>query len=77
MDTKTRPKRAQAQPGEELLQAIRAGFILQGTNFTQYCLTNGIGPANARMAIRGGWKGPKATALIKQLIAASGARAAA
>ena len=68
---------AHAQPTDDLLRSIKAGFISQGTTFTKYCLDNGIQPPNARMAIRGGWKGPKATKLVQQIMKAAGVQEAA
>ena len=52
---------------DQRLAEIRAGFVLQGSSFHAWCTQNGIDTHNARKAVTGKWKGPKATALILQL----------
>ena len=51
---------------------IRAGFVTKGTSFTAWCEARGVKHQNARKAITGEWKGPKATALVAEMLAASG-----
>ncbi|MDZ4392965.1 MAG: hypothetical protein U1B82_08350 [Cypionkella sp.] len=54
------------------LAMIRAGFIGQGTSFLAWCVANGVDYHNARKAVLGKWKGPKAATLIVRLLAAAG-----
>lgn len=61
-------------PGQELLAAIRAGFVAQQTTMSEWCRDHGVIVQNARMAILGGWRGPKAQQLVKKLKKAAGAR---
>jgi len=58
------------------LAAIRAGFVAQGTSLHAWCKANGEDTSNARRAIAGTWKGPKASALLQRLVAASQGKAA-
>lgn len=53
------------------LAQIRAGFVAQGTSLHGWCSKNGIDSNNARKAINGKWKGPKATVLVEHLVKAS------
>ena len=57
---------------DELMLEIKAGFIRQGTSFTQWCRENDVDRQNARVAILGGWRGPKASALIEKITQAAG-----
>lgn len=57
-----------------LLHNIKSGFVAQGTTYTQYCREHGISPSNGRMAILGGWCGPKAKKLVDDLCKAAGVR---
>ena len=50
---------------------IRAGFVAQGTTMAAWCRENGVQAPNARKALLGSWKGPKADALVAKLIEAS------
>lgn len=52
--------------------AIKAGFIRQGTSFTQWCREHDVDRQNARVAVLGGWRGPKASALIEKISKAAG-----
>jgi len=56
----------------ELLQEVRAGFVRQGTTLSAWCKTHGVKRQNATTAILGGWGGPKAQQLIKQIVNAAG-----
>lgn len=62
---------------KQLLVRIRASFVLQGTTLTAWCKDNKVHPQAVRQALYGAWAGPKATALVKRVIKASGVRAAA
>jgi hypothetical protein len=58
-------------PGESLYLAVRGGFIIQGTTFTKWCKQNSIHPTSARLALLGGWSGPKGKELRARLVNAS------
>lgn len=62
-------------PGPDLLNTVKAGFVLQGTTYTQWCKANAVERTGARAALLGGWRGPKAKKLVHRLIKASGADA--
>lgn len=49
------------------MTSIKVGFVLQGTSFSAWCRQNQINPSNARMALRGGWRGPAAEKLVKRI----------
>ena len=53
---------------------IRAGFIANGTSLSAWCAGRGLKHQNARKAIHGEWTGPKAAALVTELMRASGAK---
>lgn len=59
-------------PGPDLVKRVRAGFVLQGTTLGRWCRDNKVMPQHARLALLGGWNGPKGTALRERLMAASG-----
>lgn len=50
---------------------VRAGFVAQGSSLHGWCSKNGIDSNNARKALTGKWTGPKAAALVQQLVRAS------
>jgi len=56
------------QPGQELIQLVRAGFIMQGTTLWGFCRVNGLDANNARKSLLGKWNGKKAIALRERLI---------
>lgn len=58
--------------GPDLLNAVKAGFILQNTTFEEWCRNNGINRSNANVALLGGWRGPKAKKLIVKIKKAAG-----
>lgn len=60
-------------PGQELLDAVKAGFVLQGKTMAGWCKENAICRINARTALLGNRNGPKAIALRKQIVEASSA----
>lgn len=57
---------------QELLAAVRAGFITRQTTMTAWCRENGIAVQNVRMALLGGWRGPKARKLVARIKKAAG-----
>lgn len=52
-------------------QAVKAGFVKQGTTLAAYCRDNKIDDSNAHKALRGKWDGVKSKALIDKLTAAA------
>ena len=59
-------------PGQTLYFRVRGGFVTQGTTITKWCKENNIHPSSARLALLGGWTGPKAKSTCAKLITASG-----
>jgi len=57
---------------EKRSRQVKAGFIMQGTTLHAWCLQNGIAPQNAGKALKGDWKGPKATLLVSRILDAAG-----
>lgn len=68
-----------SEPGTQLMQQVRAGFILQGITYTEWCRREGVDPSIVRQAIYGNWAGPKGRAIKAKVLRAAGidARAAA
>lgn len=60
------------QPGPDLVRAVRSGFVLRGTSLGKWCRENRINPQNARVALLGGWDGPKGRSVRERLIKAAG-----
>lgn len=60
--------------GQDLVRAVRSGFVLRGTSLGKWCRENRINPQNARVALLGGWNGPKGRALRERIIRAAGLR---
>lgn len=61
--------------GQDLYLAVKAGFVLQGTSFGSWCNKHGVTRQNATMALRGGWRGPKARKLISRIVKDAGIEA--
>lgn len=76
MSDRTSAQPAGYVPGLQLYNEIRAGLILKNTNLSAWCLAYGVKRQNARLALLGGWRGPKADRIVKQLIADSQKRTA-
>jgi hypothetical protein len=53
------------------LDAIRGGFVSQGTSFAAWCRENGLHRPNVTKAILGDWAGPKAEVVRLAALAAS------
>lgn len=65
-----------ANISDELIERqrrIRAGFVVQGTSLTAWCKERGVRHQNARKALDGVWTGPKAAALVEEILQAAGA----
>lgn len=60
------------QPGPDLVRSVRAGFVLKGTTLGRWCRDHGIVTQHARLALLGGWDGPKGRSVRNRLIAAAG-----
>lgn len=60
------------QPGEELYRYVKAGFILQGSTFGEWCKQNKFNPSNYRIALLGVWNGNKAQQMRDDAIRAAG-----
>lgn len=68
----TMPAQTQQDETQDLLNRIKAGFVLKNTTFSTWCEANDVNRANARMAILGGWRGPKARKLVTRIKRAAG-----
>lgn len=58
----------------ERQRRIRASFIAQGTSLKAWCEERGVKHQNACKAALGTWKGPKAAALIEEMMQATGVK---
>jgi len=58
--------------GEQMMRELRSAFVARGTSFHGWCRANGINTQNARKAVTGKWRGPKATELLESLVAGAG-----
>lgn len=56
----------------QLMRQVRAGFVLQGTTYTQWCREQGVDPSLVRQAIYGLWNGPKGRACRTKVLRAAG-----
>lgn len=54
------------------LALVRAGFVASGSSLHRWCRENGEDTSNARRAIVGTWRGPKASLLKARLLNAAG-----
>lgn len=59
-------------PAGDLMAAIRLGFIRKGTTYTAWCKKHSVNPSNARVAIQGGYRGPRAMQLVNRIKKAAG-----
>lgn len=50
---------------------VRAGFVAQGSGLHAWCRQNGIDYHNARKALDGRWRGPKAEMLLQKIATAA------
>ena len=46
---------------------VRLAFLSRGTSLHAWCVANGVAMQNARAALLGLWRGPKASALITRI----------
>ncbi len=59
------------QPGKQLRNSVRAGFVDQGSSLAEYCKNNRICNSNANKVLLGKWNGKKAADLRFKLITAA------
>jgi hypothetical protein len=57
---------------QPLINQVKANFTLQNTSLNRFCLENAIDSSHAIKALRGTWKGEKATAVCKIIAEATG-----
>lgn len=62
------------QPSLDLLRVVQSGLVAQGRTLTGVSRQLGVKPSNARSALLGGWRGPKAAALVDRLLAEASIR---
>ena len=60
---------------ERRADAIRSGFVQQGTTLAAWCRGNGFHRPNVRKALMEEWTGPKAAAVVQAVMRASPMRA--
>ncbi len=59
-------------PGPELVLEVRVAFIRNGLTLTRWCRSNKVLLSNARLALLGGWNGPRGLAMRKRVLTAAG-----
>ena len=52
----------------ERYRRIRASFVAKGTSLAAWCNAHGVKHQNAHKALMGTWTGPKATALVTEIL---------
>ncbi|MCD7099096.1 hypothetical protein [Stenotrophomonas sp. MMGLT7] len=62
------------QPGLDLLLAVKAGFVRQGTTMTRWAKDNDTHVSNVRNALIGTWNGPRGQAMRTKIVRAAGVR---
>lgn len=60
-------KKLDFTPGVSLYRSVRAGLILKGTSLHAWSVSKGLNESNVRSALQGGWTGPKARKLIRDV----------
>ena len=56
------------KPSQRLYNAVLGSFRAQGTNFASWCDDQGISRENARAALYGIWRGPKANIVLERIV---------
>lgn len=59
----------QHTPSDDLFKAVRACLVLRGLSFAGYCRDRKLTRQNAAAALRGLWRGRKASALVDNILA--------
>lgn len=72
MATKRKPAVTDYHLGQHLLAKVRGGLISKGSSLSAWCDANGVKAQNARIALLGGWTGPKAKLLVRRIVKAAG-----
>ncbi|EGQ7958165.1 hypothetical protein LFR94_004489 [Vibrio vulnificus] len=62
----------QIDPGKELYNKVKAGFIIKGTTLGAWCRQSGVKQQNVMSCLIGSWDGPKAKMLRAKVIQESG-----
>ncbi|MEP2707835.1 MAG: hypothetical protein ABJQ71_19325 [Roseibium sp.] len=57
---------------DQLLRAVRAGFVLQGTSLNAWCRANGVVRRTAEQSLSGENKSTNAVALVARIRLAAG-----
>lgn len=60
-------------PGKDLYNRVRSGFVLRETSLTKWCRENHITRSAAIACLIGTWNGPKGRDLRARLVRESGA----
>ena len=56
------------RPSRRLYNTVLGAFRAQGTSFASWCDDQGISRENARSALYGIWRGPKATIVLERIV---------
>ena len=59
----------QHTPSDDLFKAVRACLILRGLSLSSYCGGRGLTRQNVTSALKGEWRGKKASALVSDILA--------
>lgn len=55
-------------PSPELLKEVRAHLVLKESSLNAFCREHGLTRQNVTSALRGDWRGPKATLLVDKVL---------
>jgi hypothetical protein len=58
----------QHTPSDDLFKAVRACLILRGLSLSSYCAGRGLTRQNVTSALKGEWRGPKASVLVRDIL---------
>lgn len=59
-------------PSADLYNRVRGGFVAQGTSLSKVCESVGVKRQAARLALLGGWTGPRASEVVQKLTEKAG-----
>jgi len=65
-------KKVTPEPSRQLLNQIKAHFVLHGETMAAWCRVRGIRQCHAREAVLGSWNGPAGRALRESLCREAG-----
>lgn len=60
------------EPCEDLYKRVRARLVLAGKTFNALASEHGIARQNARKALTGEWRGPRAREVVRLLVQEAG-----